>query len=110
VKAIAEAAKELNELRENWLKAAGPAENGKPRTLTNLYNQRAEWLHLSHLKLDRAVFEAYGWQDLDPADLYSTVRYEQGETKDQAATRQKAAEEEMLKRLLALNHARAEEA
>ena len=31
------------------------------RTLTNLYNQRPMWLVLAHEKLDRAVFDAYGW-------------------------------------------------
>jgi hypothetical protein len=35
------------------------------RTLTNLYNQRPEWLSLAHRKLDEAVCSAYGW----PADL-----------------------------------------
>jgi hypothetical protein len=33
----------------------------KPRTLTNLYNQRPTWLDLAHKKLDQAVFAAYGW-------------------------------------------------
>ena len=37
----------------------------KPRTLTNLYNQRPTWLDLAHKKLDQAVFSAYGW----PPDL-----------------------------------------
>jgi len=36
----------------------------KKRTLTNLYNRRPTWLKLAHEKLDRAVFDAYGW---DPA-------------------------------------------
>jgi hypothetical protein len=31
------------------------------RTLTNLYNDRPEWLALAHRKLDEAVFDAYGW-------------------------------------------------
>ncbi|MCB9932172.1 MAG: class I SAM-dependent DNA methyltransferase [Planctomycetes bacterium] len=108
VEAIASAAKELNELREGWLNAPGlsPAEARK-RTLTNLYNKRPEWLHLAHLKLDRAVFAAYGWHDLKPEDLYATVRYDQGETPATAKQRQQTAEEGMLKRLLALNHERA---
>jgi type II restriction/modification system DNA methylase subunit YeeA len=33
----------------------------KPRTLTNLYNQRPTWLDLAHKKLDQSVFAAYGW-------------------------------------------------
>ena len=37
------------------------AEGLKKRTLTNLYNQRPEWLRLAHQKLDEAVFAAYGW-------------------------------------------------
>ncbi|MGO8927209.1 MAG: class I SAM-dependent DNA methyltransferase [Limisphaerales bacterium] len=128
--AIAAAAKELNELREHWLNPAewtgtrtlefpgsrsGPwaryidlktvdAETGvgtvryprleprdadcaaklKKRTLTNLYNERPAWLGLAHKKLDAAVAAAYGW----PADL---------------------SDEQILKRLLALNLERAAE-
>ena len=32
----------------------------KTRTLTNLYNQRPEWLDMAH-RLDAAVAAAYGW-------------------------------------------------
>jgi hypothetical protein len=53
------------------------------RTLTNLYNERPTWLDLAHKKLDAAVSAAYGW----PADM---------------------SDEEILKRLLELNLARAE--
>ncbi|MBI3829440.1 MAG: hypothetical protein HY291_07980 [Planctomycetes bacterium] len=52
------------------------------RTLTNLYNQRPEWLAQAHRKLDEAVFAAYGW----PPDL---------------------SDDEILKRLLDLNLSRA---
>ena len=52
------------------------------RTLTNLYNQRPDWLHAAHQRLDAAVCAAYGW----PVDL---------------------RDEEVLARLLALNLARA---
>ena len=31
----------------------------KKRTLTNLYNERPQWLKLAHQKLDRAVLAAY---------------------------------------------------
>lgn len=31
------------------------------RTLTNLYNERPNWLLSAHQKLDEAVFAAYGW-------------------------------------------------
>jgi MmeI, DNA-methyltransferase domain/MmeI, helicase spacer domain/MmeI, N-terminal domain/MmeI, target recognition domain len=31
------------------------------RTLTNLYNQKPEWLQQAHRRLDGAVFAAYGW-------------------------------------------------
>lgn len=37
----------------------------KKRTLTNLYNQRPQWLANAHRRLDEAVAAAYGW----PADL-----------------------------------------
>ncbi len=76
-KAVALAAKELNEKRESWLNpykddpATGSPATGsglpavreelKKRTLTNLYNQMPEWLRLAHEKLDRAVLDAYGW-------------------------------------------------
>jgi hypothetical protein len=33
----------------------------KKRPLTNLYNQRPQWLALAHDKLDAAVFAAYDW-------------------------------------------------
>ncbi len=101
--AIADAARTLNELRENWLnppewiervpevvpgypdriipKPEHAAEL-KKRTLTNLYNQRPAWLANAHRALDKAVAAAYGW----PADL---------------------DEDEVLRRLLALNRERA---
>ena len=81
--AIAEAARELNQLRENWLNPSGMAASElKKRTLTNLYNARPTWLDNVHRKLDEAVAAAYGW----PADL---------------------GEQEILERLLALNLERA---
>ena len=85
--AIAEAAFNLNQLRENWLnptqwtqwvitaeeQAAGfpkrpKAKAGceallKKRTLTNLYNDRPAWLNNAHQTLDKAVANAYGWTD-----------------------------------------------
>ena len=100
--AIADAARRLNELRENWLnppqwvdrvpeivpgypnrlipKPEHAAEL-KKRTLTNLYNQRPAWLDHAHRTLDEAVAAAYGW----PADL---------------------PDDEVLRRLLALNRDR----
>jgi len=85
--AIAEAARALNELRENWLNPsdlvkrepevvegcperilpvnAKAAKELKKRTLTNLYNARPAWLEHAHKTLDDAVAAAYGW----PADL-----------------------------------------
>ena len=83
VKAIAEAARELVRLRDAWLNPPGIApEELKKRTLTNLYNLRPEWLENAHRTLDEAVFAAYGW----PSGL---------------------GKEEILSRLLALNHERA---
>ncbi len=55
------------------------------RTLTNLYNQRPAWLAQAHWALDAAVAAAYGWADITPA----------------------TPDEEILRRLLALNLARA---
>jgi hypothetical protein len=106
--AIATAAFELNRLREAWLnppdwvdwvitpeeEQAGfpPRPVAKPgheadlkqRTLTNLYNARPAWLTLAHERLDRAVAAAYGWDDYSPD----------------------TADDDILRRLLALNRAR----
>ena len=106
---IAAAARRLNELREAWLnppewvdwvitpeeeKAGFPkrpvAKPGheadlKKRTLTNLYNARPAWLDIAHKALDRAVAAAYGWTDYTP----------------------EMSDEEILRRLLALNLERA---
>ena len=83
VKTIADAARELVRLRDNWLNPPDCApEELKKRTLTNLYNERPEWLANAHRALDEAVFAAYGW----PANL---------------------SKDEILAKLLALNHERA---
>ncbi len=105
--AIAEAAKRLNELRENWLNPPewvervpevvpgypdrilpkpGHEAELKKRTLTNLYNQRPAWLDNAHKTLDKAVADAYGWADYTPA----------------------MPDEEILSRLLALNRERSQ--
>ena len=55
------------------------------RTLTNLYNQRPAWLAQAHEQLDAAVAAAYGWADYTP----------------------QMPDDEILRRLLALNLARA---
>lgn len=107
-KAIATAAQELIKLRDHYLnppewtdwlitseeQAAGfptrpVAKIGheadlKKRTLTNLYNQRPSWLVLAHETLDKAVANAYGWNDYTP----------------------QWTDEEILRRLLALNQQR----
>ncbi len=60
--AIASAAKELDEKRRAWLDPPGASEaNLKKRTLINLYNERPTWLLNLHARLDRAVWDAYGW-------------------------------------------------
>ncbi len=110
---IAAAARRLNELREAWLNPAewvdwvitpeeekagfpkrpvakpGHEADLKKRTLTNLYNAKsagkAAWLALAHKALDQAVAAAYDWPDYTP------------ETPD----------DEILRRLLALNLERA---
>ena len=88
--AIAAAAYELNQLRENWLnpvdmlgEPALKADQRRRRTLTNLYNDNPTWLRNAHTKLGAAVADAYGW----PNDL---------------------SDEQILERLLALNLERAE--
>ena len=54
------------------------------RTLTKLYNQRPAWLVQAHAALDAAVAAAYGWADYAPD----------------------WSDEDILRRLLALNLAR----
>jgi hypothetical protein len=102
--AIARAARHLDELRNAWLnppdfvliepeivsgypdrvlpKDAAAAAILRERTLTNLYNQRPQWLLDAHRVLDAAVADAYGW----PAGI---------------------SEEEVLAKLLELNLSRA---
>jgi type II restriction/modification system DNA methylase subunit YeeA len=64
VEAIAEAARELDTLRNNWLNPEGmPEDELKLRTLTKLYNEPPTWLDNAHKKLDAAVFAAYDWPD-----------------------------------------------
>lgn len=112
---IATGAKKLNDLRENWLnppewthkvpkvtplgldKSPYPDRiEPKPgiseadlkalqkRTFTNLYNAKPAWLSMAHQQLDQAVAAAYDWTDYTPA----------------------MPDDEILKRLLALNLAR----
>ncbi len=59
----------------------GHEANLKRRTLTNLYNVRPAWLDNAHKTLDAAVAAAYGWADYTP----------------------QMPDEEILRRLLALN-------
>ena len=102
------AAKRLNDLRKNWLNPPewtqrlpeviplGMDESPYPdrivpkngyekelaeRTLTKLYNQRPAWLDAAHKTLDLTVAAAYGWNDYHAEML----------------------DDEILKRLLALN-------
>ncbi len=109
--AIARAAKRLVDLRDAWLNppewtervpevvplglAVSPYPDrivAKPgheaelaqRTLTKLYNARPTWLAQAHQALDAAVAAAYGWADYSAA----------------------LADDEILRRLLALNLAR----
>ncbi len=61
VASIAEAARNLVRLRRKWLLPLGISTSDlKTRTLTNLYNERPEWLNNAHEALDEAVFAAYG--------------------------------------------------
>jgi type II restriction/modification system DNA methylase subunit YeeA len=83
---IAAAAKQLDQLRNNWLnppdfvvrvpevvtgypdrvlpKNEAAAQRLKQRTLTNLYNERPTWLDKAHRELDEAVAHAYGWKSI----------------------------------------------
>ena len=85
--AIAEAARRLVELRDRWLnppewadwvdepapgyprrpvpRDEAAAKALRKRTLTNLYNDRPQWLADAHATLNAAVATAYGW----PTDI-----------------------------------------
>ncbi len=109
---VARAAKRLTDLRDVWLNPpewsqrvpevvplgmdhspyperivakAGFEKELAKRTLTNLYNQRPAWLAQAHEALDAAVAAAYGWADWSSA----------------------MPDDEILRRLLALNLERA---
>lgn len=111
IEAIARAAKHLNDLRQRWLNPPewtrrepevvplGMAHSPYPdrilpidgfqtqltqRTLTKLYNGRPAWLSQAHEMLDVAVAAAYGWADYTP----------------------QTTDEDLLRRLLALNRER----
>jgi type II restriction/modification system DNA methylase subunit YeeA len=93
---IAKAAKKLDDLRRNWLnppdlvdivpevvagypdrilpKNVEAAAKLKDRTLTNLHNQRPQWLLDAHAELDRAVAAAYGWpEDISTEDALAKL-------------------------------------
>ena len=60
-RAIAQAAKELNDLRDNWLNPyqdqPAPIDvTLKKRTLTNLYNEHPTWLQLARVPVIPAGF------------------------------------------------------
>jgi len=72
---IAKAARSLDERRNGWLNPPGLTEAELPRrTLTNLYNQRPEWLAQAHERLDRMVYAAYGWDyPLEPEEVLARL-------------------------------------
>ncbi|BDI32582.1 DNA methyltransferase yeeA [Capsulimonas corticalis] len=83
IDAIANCARSLDFKRNAWLNPPGATPTDlKKRTLTDLYNSRPAWLIALHATLDASVLAAYGW----PINL---------------------SDEELLQRLLSLNHARA---
>lgn len=94
--AIGNAAKRLDELRNAWLnppdlvdivpevvagypdrilpKTVEAAVILKERTLTNLYNERPQWLTNAHRDLDAAVAAAYGWAaDISEDDVLASL-------------------------------------
>ena len=64
--AIAAAARALDEQRQNACRPKGKFQ----RSMTDLYNNRPQWLQQAHHQLDKAVAAAYGWRaDLDDNDI-----------------------------------------
>ncbi|MDY0039686.1 MAG: hypothetical protein RBS57_05195, partial [Desulforhabdus sp.] len=75
VQHIAEAARKLDEARQNWL----GDRTDKSRTLTALYNRKPTWLVEAHRALDTAVFAAYGWKpDLTDEEILERLLEENG--------------------------------
>jgi hypothetical protein len=95
-KSIADAARNLDTLRNSWLrpaslvrresevvdgypdrmlpKDAAAAKELQKRTLTNLYNQAPQWLLDAHRALDDAVASAYGWpKDISDEDALGAL-------------------------------------
>jgi len=108
---IARAAVELIRLRDGWLNPTRP--DGTPalsgadiarRTLTNLYNERPEWLERAHLNLDQAVLAAYGWPT-EWAEALQPARNGKNECDPALGVRVPSIEQELLGRLLAMNKA-----
>jgi hypothetical protein len=68
---IARAARSLDERRNGWLNPPGVSDADlQKRTLTSLYNQRPSWLEQAHERLDRMVYDAYGWEyPLEPGQV-----------------------------------------
>ena len=56
--AVAEAAADLERLRQGWLRSPDPSSQ---RTLNALYNDPPTWLTHTHGRLNEAVAQAYGW-------------------------------------------------
>ena len=55
-------------------KDAAAATALRKRTLTNLYNERPEWLASDHEALDKAVATAYGWpEDISTEDALAAL-------------------------------------
>ena len=85
----------------------------KKRTLTNLYNERPQWLKLAHEKLDRAVLAAYAATDPDGnwSEDWASVWTETGAGQPlpenhSLATERKRVDQLVLANLLRLNRIR----
>ena len=72
---IADAARELNQLRSGWLNPQGVSDDAiEHRTLTNLYNEPPSWLVMADERLDQAVAAAYGWaSEQSPDDMLRSL-------------------------------------
>ena len=92
--------------RDLSLAAVGKASKGDSDTAASCLRNLLELRRL-HVALDLAVRDAYGWQDLDLAHDFYEVEY-LPENDRVRYTISPGARREVLKRLLAENHDRAE--
>jgi hypothetical protein len=105
-------------VRRSAVMAAAAKDPGlKKRTLTNLYNERPQWLKLAHEKFDRAVLAAYaaaepagGWDENWAAVWLDTGAGQPLPPEHPLAAERQRVDQAVLAKLLRLNSERRQQA